>query len=263
MKDEIWHWDGSLLKKSPKDALEQLIKADTANYYKATAELSETLELLDRAIALYIEALQGAYRMIDEWRSKDKLRAAMAMAGSVLNYILLARHSILLGYYPEARDLLRGCHERITRCYLFHADEEATKNFFAGQQIGQVIVDRKLRDLLGKDKSKEAIYSSLRDSYKSSSKVVHPNIESLVLRTLSPEGQDFKNRVGIDTVFGGVMSSNYGETVILPAISTIRFALKVIGAVIVEGTGKWEGDRARIAQEADILFERVKGEHTV
>lgn len=260
MKDEIWHIQGGFQNKAPKDVLEQLLKDDKANYDRAESELSATIELLDMAIALYIEALQNAYQLIDDWKSKPKLRAAMAMAGTALNYVLLARHSILLGYYPEARALLRGCHERITRCYLFHTDDEATDSFFSGKQIPQVEVDDKLALLWGKDENKKEIYNSLRGSYKSYSADVHPNIESLVLRTLLPEGKTFKECVGIDTTFGGVMSSNFGELVILPAVSTMRFALKVIGTVIVEGTGKWAYDLTRIEEEADKILDRLKGE---
>ena len=260
MKDQIWHMNvnGGLLSKSPKGALEQLIKEDEANYERAKAELAHTIDMLDRAIALYIEALQGAYKVLDDWKAKPNLKAAMAMAGSALNYILLARHGILLGYYPEARDLLRGCHERITRCYLFLADDEATARFFAGEQIKQVEVDEKLAELLADGGDKQDVYSKLRESYKSSSEVVHPNIKSLVLRTLLPEGADFQEHIGIDTTYGGVMSSKFGETVVLSILSSVRFALKVVGAVAEEGTGKWKGDVDRVEEEADALLEQLK-----
>lgn len=89
--------------------------------------------MLDRAIALHIEALQGAHKILDDWKAKPNLKAAIAMAGSALNYILIARHGIQLGYYPEARDLLTGCHECITRCYLIHSDDEATARFFTSE----------------------------------------------------------------------------------------------------------------------------------
>ena len=260
MKDQIWHMnvDGALLNKAPKDVLEQLLKDDEANYHKAKAELAATIELLDRAIALYIEALQGAYKVLDEWKAKSNLRAAMAMASSALNYILLARHGILLGYYPEVRDLLRGCHERITRCYLFLADDEATADFFAGKQMWQKDVDKKLAELLANGGEKQDILSRLRKSYISSSAVTHPNIESLVLRTLLPEGADFQEHVGIDTTYGGVMSSKFGLTVILSILSSVRFALKVIGVVAEEGTGKWKDDFNRIEEEADALLEQLE-----
>lgn len=261
MKDQIWHMNvnGGLLSKSPKGVLEQLIKEDEANYERAKTELARTIDVLDRAIALYIEALQGAYKVLDDWKAKPNLKAAMAMAGSALNYILLARHGILLGYYPEARDLLRGCHERITRCYLFLADDEATANFFAGKQMWQIDVDKKLAELLADGGDKQDVYSKLRKSYRSSSEVVHPNIESLVLRTLLPEGADFQEYVGIGTTYGGVMSSRFGETVVLSILSSVRFALKVIGAVAEEGSGKWKDDVDRIEEEADALLdERLK-----
>lgn len=260
MKEEIWHFHSNFVNEEPKDLLIQLVKDDKANYIRAESELSETIDLLDRALALYIEALQGAYRMIDDWKSRTNFRAAMAMAGSALNYMLLARHSILLGYYPEARNLLRGCHECITRCYLFHADDEVAKRFFSGEPIRQKEVDEKLAQLLGDNDNKKAIYDSLRDSYRNYSAEAHPNIESMILRTLIPEGEDFKDSVGIHTVFGGVMASNFGETVILPAVSTMRFSLKVLGAVIVEGTGKWKDDLTRIEGEANKTFEKLKGQ---
>jgi len=143
MDDKIWHISSGFVKFKPQDVLKSILNDDKANNDKAQSELGKEIELLDTAIALYIELLQAAYRRIDEWKNVASFRAAIAMAGSALNYILLARHGILLGYYPEARDLLRGCYERITCCSVFFVDEKEARRFLSGEKISPSDVRKK------------------------------------------------------------------------------------------------------------------------
>jgi hypothetical protein len=144
MANEIWHLTNDFLKLPAREVLKNILRDDKRNYDRAVSELSEDIKLLDDTIVLYAEVLQAAFRIIDKWKNNNSNRAAMAMLISNLNYILLARHGILLGYFPEVRDLLRSCYERTSRCYLFFYSKEFAGRFLSGKQIKQYIVDEEL-----------------------------------------------------------------------------------------------------------------------
>lgn len=250
MKDKIWHIRNDFLESKPRDILKGILNDDKANYAKAESELGEFIELLDDAMTLYLESLQGAYRHLDEWKSKASLQASVAMAVATLNYILLARHGILLGYYPEVRDLLRSCYERTTRCYLFFVDEKEAKRFLAGKQIRQPEVDKKLSKLESSNK-REELLKSLREYYGVISDVIHPNLKSFEGRYGEPK---LRERVGLEPVFGGLMSSTTGRIVIIRILQSVLSALRILGVILVEQSGKWEEDYKRIsARHKELL----------
>jgi len=250
MEDRVWHIRNDLTKVRSKDVLNGIIKDDKANYQVAESELAEDLQLLDDAIALYIEPLQEAYRRIDEWKGKASLQASIAMAESILNYVLLARHSVLLGYYPEARDLLRGCYERTTRCYLFFIDEGQANKFLAGKRISQVEVDRKLNALESQGQGK-TLYEELRSYYGAISQDIHPNLHSFQARY---GDVNLKEEVGLKPILGGIMSPALGRVVILRVLQCVLSALKIIGAIFREQSGAWEREYKRIVtRQKEIL----------
>jgi len=147
MEEKIWYLTDDFIKLPAGAVLKNILRNDKKNYDRAESELDEDIKVLDDAITLYVESLQAAYRQIDKWKVNDSNRAAIAMMISTLNYILLARHGILLGYYPEVCDLLRSCYERISRCYLFFFDGETARRFLEGKQIWQNEVNQKLSKL--------------------------------------------------------------------------------------------------------------------
>ena len=179
MEEKIWHLTDDFNKLPPRDVLKNILRDDRKNYDRAELELGEDIKLMDDAIVLYIESLQAAYRLMGEWKSNDSNRAAIAMMISTLNYVLLARHSIMLGYYPEVRDLLRSCYERISRGYLFFYSKNYANRFLSsGKQIKQSEVDKELSRLeKDPDKSRE-VFKSLREYYGFYSDVAHPNLKS-------------------------------------------------------------------------------------
>ena len=147
MATEIWHLADDFTKLPARDVLDNVLRDDRKNSERAESELAADIRLLDDAIVLYVEALQAAYRLTDKWKDNSCNQAATAMLASALNYILLARHGILLGYYPEAHDLLRSCYERISRCYLFFYSKRFANRFLAGKKIAQCEVDEELSRL--------------------------------------------------------------------------------------------------------------------
>ena len=209
---------------------------------------------MDNAITLYIESLQAAYRLIDRWKGNDSNRAAIAMLVSTLNYILLARHGILMGYYPEVRDLLRSCFERISSCYLFFYDGEHARRFLTGGKIWP----REIREELSKleqdsDKSKE-LHKSLDEYYNFLSEVVHPNLKSFSSRYGE---KDLEERVGLEYVLGGLMSAKRGHITIIRILQTVLSALRILGVVLPEESGNWDKEYRQISNKCDEMVDNL------
>ena len=200
-----------------RDVLRNLIRDDRKNSEKAESELSEDIKLLDDAIVLYVESLQAAFHLINKWKSNNSNRAAIAMTVSTLNYILLARHGILLGYYPEVRDLLRSCYERISRCYLFFYSKKFADRFLSGEQIKPSVVDKELSKLEKEPNKRRVLFEGLRKYYGFISDVAHPNLKSFEARYGE---KNLDKRVGLEFLFGGLMSSKLGHVAIIRLLQT-------------------------------------------
>lgn len=250
---EIWHLSSDFGNLSSEDVLRNIIRDDRANYEKAESELNQYIELLDDSIALYIEPLQAAQRKVEEWKNDTSLRASMAMANSVLDYLLLARHSILLGYLSEVQGLLRGCHERITRCLLFAKDEDMAREFLSGAEIWQRDVNSRLENVLEPE-----LVDNLRDRYRSVSRFVHPNLESFEFRTAYIEDIDLESRVGIYHRYGGLMSVFWGKAAIAQVVGLVLFVSNFLNGVVIEGTGKWGDDYEQIKARYLELLDEIK-----
>lgn len=251
-EDRIWHIDNAFSKLPSREALERILADDLANYDKAQSDLREEIQLLDDGIALYVESIQAAYKEKDQWIEKPALRAAIGMAVTALNYILLARHSILLGYYPEARGLLRSCHEAITRCYLFSVDDSEAKRFLSGEEIWQKDVDTKLGKIF-QEENGDRIRKELRIYYGDQSKDAHPNIESLRARVLDPT-------FGVPHVIGGFLSTSLGRAVVAVLIKSVVSALHILSAIVREQTGKWGEDYAKVKAGLSQLLGKLQSE---
>ena len=258
MKDEFWHVRSDFLTSDPHQIVKDTFNDDKKNYARAELELSKDVSLLDDALALFITSLQGGYRKSKNWKDNDSVKAAVAMANSALNYLLLARHSILLGYFAEARNLLRGCHERITRCYLFYADVDEARKFLTGKKLcngsEQSYVDHKIANIL---KDKESL-SALREMYDSQSSHVHPNLESLRVRTDGPETEELCDRVVKYPIFGGMLNPDLGKAYLFAVFQSALFALSVIKVIFVETSGHWDNEFRRIWKIHQSIIEEHK-----
>jgi len=260
MKDDFWHMQHEFLSSAPRDVVRGILEDDKKNYKKAEAELNEELTLLNDALTLFITSLQGGYRNLEQWKDNISVKAAVTMANSDLNYLLLARHAVMLGYFPECRDLLRSCHERITRCYLFFVDKDEAKRFFTGKEIMQKDVRKKLSSILASenDERESEILKLLQDSYRHQSQVVHPNLESLSARTNGLETEKLSERVVKYPFFGGMLSSDLGKPVIFVVVQATLFALNVIGVMFEETSGTWKKEFSRILQSYNTFLNQAR-----
>ncbi|MFC1949558.1 hypothetical protein ACFLW0_05245 [Chloroflexota bacterium] len=254
MENEIWHLNTDFNTLPARDGLQNILRDDRKNYDKAELELGEDIKLLDDALVLYIEALQAGYHQVDKWKDNDSNRAAVAMLISALNYILLARHGILLGYYPEARDLLRSCFERTLSCFLFFHDEKYARRFLSGKKIWQGEIRKELSSLEeDTDKSKE-LHKRLNEYYNILSEVVHPNLKSFEARYGE---KDLGERVGLVYVFGGLMGSNFGHVVIIRIVQTVLSALRILGIIFHDETGSWDKEYQEISKKCNEIVDNL------
>ena len=258
MGNGFWHVKPDFLSSAPRDIVNSILEADKKNYKKAEAELSKELTLLEDAFTLFVTSLQGGYRNLEEWKDNVSVKAAVAMANSALNYLFLARHAVILGYFPECRDLLRSCHERITRCYLFFADVNEAQKFLSGNKLSdkseQLYVDKKVATILKTDNALE----SLREMYRSQSSLVHPNLESLSARIAGPKTEELSERVVKYPIFGGMLSYDLGKPCIFAVIQATLFALKVIGVIFEETSGTWKEEYDRILQSHNTFLKQAR-----
>ena len=258
MKDNFWHVRNDFLTSEPRNVVSGIFDDDKKNYARAESELSKEVTLLNDALALFVTSLQGGYRSESEWQDNISVKAAVAMANSALNYLFLARHAVLLGYFPEARNLLRGCHERITRSYLFFIDKDEAQKFLSGKKLSekseQRYVDKKVAAILKANKALE----TLRSTYRHQSSLVHPSLESLSARTAGSESEKLSERVVKYPLFGGLLSSDLGKPVIFTVIQATLFALSVIGVIFEETSGTWKKEFNRILQSYNTFLNQVR-----
>jgi hypothetical protein len=254
MEEKIWYITNDFEKKPARDVLNNIIADDKKNLDRSEAELKEDIGLLDDAITLYIEALRAAYSLIEKWKGNNSNRAAIAMLVSTLNYILLARHGILLGYYPEVQDLLRSCHERTSRSYLFFQDDKFAEQFLSGKKIGQRDVDKQLSKLEKDPEKRGKFHKDLREYYKFMSEVAHPNLKSFAARYGNKE---LEKIVGLQCLFGGIMSTGYGHAVILRVLQTVLVALRILGAILPEESGRWNKEFQSIKKKCDEMVDTL------
>jgi hypothetical protein len=252
MDNEIWHLTNDFDRLPAREVLGNILRDDRYNYQRAELELGEEIRLLDDATVLYVESLQAAYRAVDTWKGNDSNRAAMAMLASTLNYLLLVRHAILLGYYPEARDLLRSCFERISSCYVFFHDGEFARRFLSGEEIWPREIRAELSRLEPDSNRRKEIRQSLNKYYAFLSEVIHPNLKSFQARHGT---HDLRERIGLEYVFGGLMGSRLGHATIVRALQTVLSALMILGVIVHEESGVWDAEYEGISRRCDEMVD--------
>ena len=176
------------------------------------------------------------------------------MLASALNYILLARHGILLGYYPEAHDLLRSCYERISRCYLFFYSKRFANRFLAGKKIAQCEVDEELSRLEHDPSRQEELFAGLRQYYRWFSDAAHPNLGSFAGRYGE---KALGQRVGLECRIGGVLSNELGHASVIRVLQTVLSALRVLAVVLPEKSGGWEREYQQISARCNAMIDNL------
>ena len=256
MQEPIGNVGSDFIRLKSRDVLKQLLKRDEGNYGAARSKLNQHMRVLDDAVALFITRLQEAYRSADAWRANAPVQLSIAMAASTLNCVLLTRHGILLGYYPEVRDLFRGCFERVTRCVLFHMDGDEAHRFLAGVAIQQSHVDDRLTPLLSRvDAGETGAARDFRGLYRFLHDVVQSSLGTTELGTGDSGLARLVGRPEMESLFGGVLSAENGKAHIAVLTLIVLFALSALRIVLGEGPSDWVAELDRVKAECSGLLE--------
>lgn len=261
-KYKYWSGASEFINADAKRLLTDMLNYDNNNGKEISIKCHEALNLLDKAIALFISVLQKLYENKSRWESASNSRAAVAMANSALNYHLLARHTVILGYPSETEPLFRACFERMTRCAAFQLDKTLAEKFWAGKEIRQ----KQIRDILSKyfeDKvegTNKIAQEIMKDTYKKHSEVSHPNLKTLQFRTLNtPNNTEI--RTGIDFSYGSEPSYTVTLLEISNCISHATFSLIMLWILSQAILGTWGNVLERKIQslfkEDDALLVKI------
>ena len=102
LEHKYWSGTSEFIDADSKQILTDILNYDNNNREQILGRCQEALNLLDKAIILFIFVIQKLYQNRTMWEGASNSRAAVAMANSALNYHLLARHTVILGYPTEA-----------------------------------------------------------------------------------------------------------------------------------------------------------------
>ena len=254
----IWHLSGSLLS-NPTDILSSLISDDKKNYERAEQKFNEDIGLLDKALVLYIAALQGVYRVKERWQNQPTFEAPIILFSSVLNILLLIRHAILLGYFSETPTLFRNCHESITRGYLFWLNVSEANRFLSGKTRRQEEIDAKLSSLEEpKEKEERKAYTALRQQYKRQSELSHPNLASYKLRYGDLETEKLREKILSSPLWGGFLTDDLVKPVIYSALQLTLSAISIIKSIFIDSSGSYEADYKAIFEKYKDYIQAIK-----
>ena len=254
---EIWHLSGSMLSK-PTDVLSSLISADKKNYEKVEKEFNEDIGLLDEALILYISAIEGIYSVKERWQNKSTFEAPIILFSSVLNILLLIRHVVLLGYFPETPTLFRIIHESMTRAYLFWLNESEANRFLSGKTRKQEKIDDKLSALGGpKKKEERKAYKALRQSYKRQSGMSHASLASNKFRYGDLETEKLREKILTSPIWGGILTDDLVKPVVFTALQTTLNAISIIKSIFIYSSGSFEDDYKKMLEKCNEYIKNI------
>ena len=86
------------------------------------------------------------------------------------------------------------------------------------------------------------------------SDVAHPNLKSFVARYGE---KDLSERVGLQCLFGGLMSTERGHITITRVLQTVLSALRFVGAIFNNTPEQWNKEYQRISKICDEIVDRL------
>jgi hypothetical protein len=241
-----------------KELLSSLISDDKKNYEKAEQQFSEDLNLLDDGLVLYINSIQGIYSVREQWQNKSTFEAPIILFSSVLNILLLIRHAMLLGYFPEIPTLFRNCHERITRGYLFWLNESEADRFLSGKKRKQEEIDAKLAAVFEpRETGEKEVYSALRKQYKHQSEESHPNLSGFKFRYGDLDADKLKEKVIDSPIWGGILSDDLVKPIVYSLLGITLSAISIIKLIFPESSGSYEEEFKKIYEKYNVYIKNI------
>jgi len=240
VKHKYWSGASEFINADAKRLLPEMISHGESNQSGWSYNVNLAMKSVDKSIAQFISVLQKFYQNKEKWEDAQNSRAAVAMANSALNYLLLARHTVALGYASETEPIYRACFERMTRCAVFQLDEELARKFWDGKEIHQ----KQIGDLLSKHFEEkvtgagEIANDRIKDMYKNLSQVSHPNLKVLKLRSVQTSDETERN-IGIDYSYCGENQEILRLMSIGEFMSYVIFSLFMLEIVSKKIFGSW------------------------
>ena len=199
---------------------------------------------------------------MEKWKNKSTFEAPIILFSSVLNILLLIRHAMLLGYFPEIPTLFRSCHERITRGYLFWLNETEADRFLSGKTRKQQMIDDKLSAALEpREVEEKNVYSALRGQYTHQSEMSHANLSSFILRYGNLPAQELKEKIIDSPIWGGILFDDLLKPIVYSSLQIILSAISIIKIIFVESSGSYEEDYNRIYEKYKVYISSIARQH--
>lgn len=246
----FWHVRSDFVVATPTELVEQFWVDDELNRKRSLTTFQDELALVDRGLAIYMEALQGAFKERSRWKTHH--RASVAMLVHALNSFLAWRYLLMHGYLTEARLFARSIHESLSQALAFITNESLSDKFFDGRQMQPKEIRRILSSTFRETlEDRQAVLKQFSTSYRRLSASAHPTLHSFSLRTAAQEQgvEGLRKSVPEDVVFGGLLSDALGHVAWLVLAQDIANALATVGFVLSDDTGGWE-TRYRAYREA-------------
>lgn len=199
---------------------------------------------------------------MEKWKNKSTFEAPIILFSSVLNILLLIRHAMLLGYFPEIPTLFRSCHERITRGYLFWLNETEADRFLSGKTRKQQMIDDKLSAALEpREVEEKNVYSALRGQYTHQSEMSHANLSSFILRYGNLPAQELKEKIIDSPIWGGILFDDLLKPIVYSSLQITLSAISIIKIIFVESSGSYEEDYNRIYEKYKVYISSIARQH--
>lgn len=243
--------DSDFLTADPVEGFQRIVEADKKIAKRTLEECRQESRLVAMSLALMSSIIKGYYQDHEDWKDQIWLRVSMELASSAWNYLSLVRHSILLGYYGEAQSLRKSWFERITRAYLMlgSQDEELAERWLQGNLANQKEVNTLIESKMQDDESGEAMYASLKAKWAYLNEQSHPDVESLLWRTLYGNTQLFETDrraalievVGDNPVLGGLAGKDRQKAALLRLTEDILFSCSAL-VLIATNRDEWDSE---------------------
>ena len=266
--DDLWFLDHDFLTADPVEGFQRIVDADNKIAKRTLEECHQESQLVAMSLALMYSIIKGYYQDHEDWKDQIWLRVAMELASSAWNYLSLVRHSILLGYYGEAQSLRKSWFERITRAYLMlgSQDEQLADRWLQGNLANQTEVNTLIKSKMQDDNSGAAMYESLKAKWRYLNEHSHPDVESLLWRTLYANTQLFETDrraalievVGDNPVLGGLAGRDRQKAALLRLTEDIIFSCSTL-VLIATNRDEWGAEIERFEQRRNELLAEIDG----
>jgi len=239
----FWHLHGDFESVPPIQLIERTLGDDNLNRRRSFATFKDEIELVDHGLALYVQAIQSAFKEREAWADDVRLRASIAMLIHAFNSFLAWKTLLAIGYVAEGRLLARNIYESLCQALAFRDDESLATKFFQNRRIPAKETHRSLSKAFADEQSGEtAVLKAFATRYNLLSNRAHPTIDSFALRTNAqiPGMEGLRGAVPEGVLTGGLLSDELGHIVWVRLARDIADGLASVGYVLKDATGSWE-----------------------